>query len=153
MDGYQARKHAEDLRSRAGELRKLARMPDRAKADDFKAAAEAMLQGADSISALLSANLPGCECRHVETDSYSRLDYVESCRHHGHLYRQIEELKKSYEKTEKKLKDEVRLSLVKAALTGASTLVGPADGPHTIIVKRAIAVADEAIRQITGAAE
>jgi hypothetical protein len=149
MDRSQARSHARDLRSQAGEFRKLIGMPDRAKAEDFKAAAEAMLKGADSIDALVDANLPGCICRHIESDNYSYLDYAESCRHHGGLYRQIAELKKSYEKTEKKLKDEARMSLVRAALTGAATTV---DGriPTPSVVGRAIAIADEALSQIVG---
>jgi hypothetical protein len=149
MDRSQARSHARDLRSQAGEFRKLVGMPDRAKAEDFKAAAEAMLKGADSIDALVDANLPGCTCRHIESDNYSYLDYAESCRHHGGLYRQIAELKKSYEKTEKKLKDEARMSVVRA------TLSGTADMPATLTVQgfvaRAIEIADETLRQLTGA--
>ena len=149
MDRSQARSRARDLRLRGEEFRKLVGMPDRAKAEDFKAAAEVMLKAADSIDALLDDNLPGCVCRHIESDNYSYLDYAESCRHHGGLYRQIAELKKSYEKTEKKLKDEARMSIVRA------TLSGTADMPATLTVQgfvaRAIEIADETLRQLTGA--
>jgi|HubBroStandDraft_6_1064221.scaffolds.fasta_scaffold865195_1 hypothetical protein len=148
MDRSQARSRARDLRLCGEEFRKLMDMPDRAKANDFRVAAEAMLKAADSIDALLDDNLPGCVCRHIENDNYSYLDYAESCRHHGGLYRQIAELKKSYEKTEKKLKDEARMSLVRAALTGAATATDGRLGPTPRIVGNAISIADEAIHQI-----
>jgi hypothetical protein len=147
MDRDRFRKRSRELNERARLVSDLAKMPDRATAKDFREVADLMSGAASDIDELLQANLPGCACRRIENDNYSYLHYAESCRHHGRLYLLEEDLKARYEKAEHALKNEVRLRFVTAALSGAAVSTDVRCGWDTSIVNRAIAIADEAVRQ------
>ena len=146
MDRARYRERTRDLQGCADLLKNLTKMPDRAaSAKDFQQVADLLKGAAEDIEALLKAELPGCNCRVIDHDDYSRIVYAESCRHHGHLFALEKRLKEGYARAEKVLKDEIRLRFVAAALTGAA----PDGGTPSIVVDRAIAIADEAIGRLT----
>lgn len=148
MDRHRFSDRQRKLLAEVDKLISLKKMTDRVTVDDLNRWAELMQLAAGDLRELVEANLPGCICRRIENDNYSYLDYAESCRHHGSLFHMQAELKKRYELAEKKLKDEVRMSIVREALSGT------VDMPTTLtvqgLVTRAIEIADEAIRQLTG---
>lgn len=148
MDLDRFRTRERELRALAERVAPLEKMLDRVTAADLKLVTDLATKAADSFNELLKADPPGCTCRLIETDNYSYLDYAESCRHHRQYHRLREELKEGYARMEKALKNEVRLKLVAAALTGtASSITTQSDAA---VVERAFAIADEAIRQIAG---
>lgn len=160
MDRDRFRTRMRELRTFADRMSPLAKMPDRATAADLQLAADLATKGADSINELLEAQLPGCICRRIDHDNYSYLAYAEECRHHGSLFAQERRLKEDYAKMERALKNELRVSLVAATLSGIAAPQAPithegwkdVTGPSASkLVERAIAIADEAIRQLTGA--
>jgi hypothetical protein len=161
MDRDRFRTQARELRSFAEKMSPLAKMPDRVNADDVKLVAELATKAADSLDELLEGALPGCICRRIHNDNYSYLNYAESCVHHGSLFALEQRLKEDYAKMEKVLKNELRVRLVAAVLSGTAAPpqasvtsknwweepeVGPSIGG---LVKRAIAIADTTIRQLT----
>jgi hypothetical protein len=123
-------------------------MPDHATEKDLRQAADLMRGAAIHLEELVSATPTGCICRHIENDNYSYLDYAEACLHHRQLYVLRESLKKDYAKMEKALKNEARMKLVAAALSGSAAVFVDDD----ILVQRAIVIADATIRRITEAA-
>lgn len=147
MDSSRFRTRARELRAFAERLAPLAKRPDRVTAADVQQAADLATKAADSLDELLAATPPGCECRQIETDNYSYLDYAESCRHHRQYYILGKKLGADYDALKKTLKDETRLKLIAAALSGTPT---PMDVEP--VVARAIKIADEAIRQLTESA-
>ena len=154
MDRDRFRNRARELRAFADRMGPLAKMPDRVTAADLQLAADLAAKAADSLDELLKARPAGCNCRLIEDDNYSYLDYAESCLHHRQYYLLREQLKADYAKMERKLKNEVRMKLVAAALSGTATPMDHRDLPIAgvePVVERAIAIADEAIRRITGA--
>jgi len=151
MNRFRERVHA--LRTFAEKMTSLAKMPERTTASDLQLAADLSKKAADSLDELLNAELLGCVCRRIEHDNYSYLDYAESCLHHRQYYLLRQQLKADYAKMEKALKDEVRVKLVAAALTGtAMPSIMPLDVSvrSRSVVTTAIAIADEALRQIAG---
>lgn len=162
MDRDRFRTRARELRAFAERMAPLAKMPDRVTGADLQLAAELANKAAASLDELLEARLPGCICRLIENDNYSYLDYAEACRHHGNLFVQERQLKEGYAKAEKALKNEARMKLVAAALSGTAAAHGTGDvpagwtsvtGPAAgALVERAIAIADEAIKRILGGA-
>jgi hypothetical protein len=149
MDQDRFRTRARDLRAFADRMMPLAKMPDRATGDDLQLAANLAVKAADSLDELLKATPPGCICRRIEHDNYSYLDYAQSCRHHGQLYVMREALKTNYEKMERALKNEVRMKMVTAALTGTACLEPQSDAcDRNRYVERALEIADETIRRI-----
>lgn len=152
MDKERFRKRAKDLHGCAQLVKDLTRMPDRATEKDFRQAADLMTGAADDITELVKARLPGCICRRIENDNYSYLDYDEACAHHRELHLIRESLKAEYAKMERALKNEARMKLVTAALSGAAVLQDSRDKTTAAVgtlVEGAIAIADEAIRRIT----
>ena len=152
MDRHRFSKRAHDLRGCAQLIKDLTRVPDRATEKDFRQAADLMTGAASDLDELVKATPPGCICRRVENDNYSYLDYAEECIHHRQLHALSESLKVDYAKMEKALKNEVRLRLVSAALSGTALLLDSRDIPITktvTIVERALAIADETIRAIS----
>lgn len=149
MDRERFRKSAHDLKGCADLIRDLTRMPDRATEKDFQQAADLMARAADDITELIKAQLPGCICRRIQDDGYDYLDYAGNCRHHRDLYLHRESLKADYAKIERALKNETRMKLVAAALSGTAGRPSDPDLDDDDLVKRAIAIADEAIRRIT----
>ena len=145
-DRHRFSRRAEELRAFADRMAPLAKMPDRATAADLQLAADITSKAASALDELVKATPTGCICRRVENDNYSYLDYEESCLHHGQLYFLREKLKDDYVRMEKALKNEARMKLVAAALAGTANMA-PQDQPF---VANAVAIADEAIRQITG---
>lgn len=155
MDRDRFRSRARELRAFADRMTPLAKMPDRATAADLQLAADLATKAADSLDELLKARPPGCNCRLIEDDNYSYLDYAESCIHHRQYHLLREKLKADYAQMEKKLKNETRMKLIAAVLSGTATPMDHRDLPVAGIepvVERAIAIADEVIRQITGTA-
>src|SRR5512143_1104063 len=162
MDRARCRARARELRACAGRTAPLAKMPDRVTAADLQLAAELAAKGADSIEELVNAKPSGCICRHIENDNYSYLDYAKECIHHGQLYALSASLKADYAKMEKSLKNEARMKLVAAALSGTAAVHGTNDAPAGwtsvtgpaagALAERAITIADEAIKRITGGA-
>lgn len=147
MDKERFQKRARELRAFDERMRSLVKMPDRATGADLQLAADLVANAAADLEELLRAQLPGCTCCRIQDDNYDYLVYAEDCRHHRHGFLREQQLKADYAKAEKKLKDEVRMSLVRAALSGTATLPAMAD-LHSC-VERAIQIADETIRQIT----
>jgi hypothetical protein len=153
MDRDRYRKRVHELHSCAQLVNDLTRVPDRATEKDLRQASDLMTGAATDINDLIKTQPPGCICQRVENDNYNYLDYAEGCLHHRDLYRTREALKANYEKRERALKDEVRLRLVEMTLSGTAMSPDMDDGTNrAIVVKRAIAIADEALRQITEAA-
>lgn len=155
------RRQAQELRTFANRMAPLAKVPDRATSADFQLAAELATKAADSLDELLKAQPPGCTCRRIENDNYSYLDCAESCIHHRQYHLLSEALKAEYTKMEKELKNAARLKFVAAALTGIAASLNTGNAPESwtdmteptanSIVARAIELADEVVRQITGA--
>ncbi len=150
MDRERFRSRARELRAFAERMTPLAKMPDRATGADLQLAADLATKAADSLDELLKAKPPGCNCRLIEDDNYSYLDYAESCLHHRQYFFLREKLKADYAKMEKALKNEVRMKLVAAALSGSAGLE-PKDllDHQDQLVQNAIMIADEVIRQLT----
>jgi hypothetical protein len=142
LDRFRAR--ARDLRKLSSQLSQLATLPDRVTKKDFEDVSKLMVRGADDLEALLEARLPGCLCRLIENDNYSYLDYNAACRHHSQLHAQEQQCKKHYADLERALKNEARMKLVAAVLTGAA-LVNEPDWERR--VERAFDIADETLRQ------
>lgn len=150
MDRAHYRKRVRDLNECAALIDQLTRMPDRATEKDFRQLADLLREAAKDVEALLNAELPGCTCRRVEHDDSSCLDYNESCRHHAHLVARLASNKKHYEDAEKKLKNEVHVRLVAAALSGtAGTVLVTADLEVEDVVDAALQIADRAIWVLT----
>jgi hypothetical protein len=145
MDRHRFSKRAHDLRGCAQLIKDLTRVPDRATEKDFRQAADLMTGAASDLDELVKATPPGCVCRRIENDNYNYLDYAEACLHHRQLYTLRESLKAEYAKMERVLKNEARLKLVAAALTGAALAL---DLDVDDVTKRAVWIADEAIRRI-----
>lgn len=142
MDRDRYRTRAVNLRDCAQIVDNLTRMPDRATAKDFQQVVDLMSGAANDIDALVKAELPGCICRRID---YDYLDYVEGCCHHHVLYHRHKGLQANYDKMVRALKNEVRMRLVVAALSGTAAVQ---DLNDLNLVKRAIAIADETLRQI-----
>ena len=154
MDKGRFRNRARELRAFADRMAPLAKMPDRATAADLQLAADLATKAADSLDELLKARPAGCNCRLIEDDNYSYLDYAESCLHHGALFLREKQLKEGYAKAERALKNEMRMRLVAAALSGtAAVRLVTGVVPAERVVERAVAIADEEIRQIAAAKE
>jgi hypothetical protein len=158
MDRDRFRNRSRELRAFAERMAPLAKMPERATSADLQLAADLVVKGADSIDELVKARPSGCICRTIDRDDYSYLDYAEACLHHGGLFVRERDLKEGYAKMEKALKNEVRMKLVAAALSGAAVSIDPSLDPEQeedlkadveTAVGRAIAIADETIRRIT----
>jgi hypothetical protein len=163
MDRHRFSNLARTLRAFAERMSPLMKMPERVTVADLQLAADLTTKAAEHLDELVEATPPGCVCRHIKDDGYDYLDYAESCRHHGRYYRLSEKLKADYAKMENALKNETRMKLVAAALAGtAAPMVTDAAAPEgwtsvtgpttSTLVERAIAIADEAIRRIAGAA-
>lgn len=149
MDRDRFRSTARELRTFAEKMSSLAKMPDRVNADDVKLAAELTTKAAERIDELLHAELPGCICRRIDNDNY--LSYAESCVHHASLFALERDLKRGYAKMAMVLKEEVRLKLIAAALSGTASSYSMSPPPGPPVVERAIAIADATIRQLTEA--
>ena len=125
-------------------------MPDRATEKDFRQAADLMRGAASDLEELVKATPTGCICRRIQDDNYSYLNYAEDCVHHRQYYALREQLKADYAKMEKALKNETRMKLVAAALTGSAAFTPEDDhAGRNQHVERAIAIADDTIRRIT----
>ena len=148
-DRHRFSRRATELRAFAERMIPLAKMPDRATSADIQLAADLATKAASDLDELAAATPTGCICRRIECDNYSYLNYAEACVHHRQLYVLSEKLKTDYAKMEKALKDEVRMKLVAAALSGSAILPRTADLEH--YAKQAVEIADEAIRRITRA--
>jgi len=145
---------ARELRACADLIAGLARVPDRATPKDFAQVADLIRSAASDLEELVTAVTIGCVCRRVQGDTCDYLDYREGCLHHAGLHILSLQHKEVFARLERDLRNEVRLRMVAAALTGTaaasgSTLVSDALRSNHGIVERAIAIADEAIRQIT----
>lgn len=152
MDRHRFSRRASELRAFADRMSPLAKMPDRATSADIQLAADLAKKAADDLDELVEATPPGCICRRIENDNYSYLEYAEDCIHHRQYHFLREQLKADYAKMEKALKNEARMRLVAAALTGTAGLPNDDDDPGADdLTERAIAIANEAIRQITQA--
>jgi hypothetical protein len=128
----------------------LAKMPDRATSADIQLAADLATKAASDLDELVKATPPGCICRRIENDNYSYLDYAEDCIHHRQYYFLREQLKADYAKMEKVLKNEVRMKLVAAALSGTAGMEAKEDQiGRNAFVENALEIADAAIRRIT----
>jgi len=148
MDRHRFRTRSRELIDRAKKLEDLGKMPDRAVELDFRQAGELIRGAAADIQELVDAKLPGCVCRRIDHDDYSYLDYSLECRHHHQLHALSEKLKADYKKMEKTLKDEVRMKLVAAALSGTAR---DRDEAMTVdqIGINAIEIANDVIRRLT----
>lgn len=142
-DRHRFARRARELNERAKLVEDLGRMPDRATEKDFRSAAELMRNAANDLEELVKAAPPGCICRRVEHDERgSWLDYAEDCIHHRQYHFLREKLKADYAKMEKALKDEVRMKLIAAAITGSAC--GPAlQDEH--LAENAVKIADDVI--------
>lgn len=145
-DRHRFSRRASELRAFADRMIPLAQMPDRATGADLQLAADLATKAAADLDELAKATPPGCVCRRMQDDNYDYLDYAETCLHHRQLYVLRERVKADYAKMEKALKNEVRLKLVAAALSGAASM----SQLEQSFVDNAVALADEAIRRITG---
>jgi len=150
MDRDRFRARARELRAFADRMIPLAKMPDRATSADLQLAADLAAKAADAIDDLVTATPTGCICRRIQDDNCDFLDYAESCRHHGSLFARVRQLKEGYAKIEKALRDEARMKLVAAALAGSATMPVEDDvrWHDRLFIERALAIADETIRQI-----
>jgi alkyl sulfatase BDS1-like metallo-beta-lactamase superfamily hydrolase len=151
MDCDRFRKRAHDLQNCAQLVKDLTRIPDRWTEKDFRWVTDLMTGAANDIEELIKATPTGCICRRIQDDNYDYLDYTEGCQHHRQLYMLRESLKANYEKMERALKNEVRMRLVEAALSGMAQLTSTSHNV-TALVTRAFAIADETLRQITAEA-
>jgi hypothetical protein len=153
-DQHRFGRRANELRAFAERIAPLAKMPDRATGADLQLAAELANKAASDLDELVAATPPGCICRLIEDDNYSYLDYAEACRYHGQLYTLREDLKARHEKMVKALKNETRMRIVLAALTGAALTNTSADKVEHDAkiagrVGNALDLADEVLKQIT----
>lgn len=149
MDRDRYRRRVRELGESTKLIESLAKVPDRATEKDFRLIIDQLRAAATDIEALLEADLPGCACRRVDRDDSYYLDYVESCRHHGHLFSRLASNKKHYEDAAQKLKDEVRGRLVASALSGAAgTVLVTMDAEVDDVVAIALRIADHAIQAI-----
>ena len=144
-DRHRFSKRARELNERARLTEDLARMPDRATADDFRHAANLMRGAASDLEELVKATPPGCICRRIENDNCNYLDYAKDCIHHRQYYFLREQLKADYAKMEKALKDEVRMKLVTDALQAQTV---HSNDPTEGMARLAIELADEVLRQL-----
>lgn len=143
-------KRTRELNERAQLLEDLARTPELAPAGCFSRTADLMRGAASDLDELVKATPPGCICRRVNNDNYSYLDYAEECLHHRQLYALSARLKADYARMERALKDETRMKLVVATLSGAATsMAAQAEHLHGAFVENALTLADEVIRRIT----
>ena len=145
MDRHRFSRRAHELRAFADRIGPLAKMPDRATSADIQLAADLATKAAADLEELIAATPAGCVCRRIENDNYSYLDYVESCIHHRQYYLLREQLKADYQKLERVLKNEARMKLVAASLSGTAVLPSNVEGD---LAARAISIADETIRRI-----
>lgn len=151
MDRNRLLERAKDLRACAELIGSLTQMPDRAAQKDFQRAGNLMEGAAGDLETLVRAQLPGCICHRIQGEDYDYLDYAEGCLHHRQLYTTRERLKADYAKMEEALKNEARMRLVTAALSGSTGHRDPRDTLTQYaknVVERAITIADETIRQI-----
>jgi hypothetical protein len=138
------RDRANDLQKQADQLAMIAKIPNHATFANLNEAADLLTKAAEDIKELTQAKLPGCVCPYEGVLDHNYASYVEHCPHHRDLFLIRQRLKEQYAWMEKALKNEVRMGLVRAALTGAAeSSVAP-----NRIVAFAILIADEAIRQI-----
>jgi hypothetical protein len=105
-------------RTLADQLEKLMEMPERVTREDLRKAVSALRAAADDTKTLMNYQQPGCPCRRIEDDNYSRIIYIKECQHHGHLLREVERIETAYKAAEQKLKDGVRLTFMAEALGG-----------------------------------
>src|SRR5207244_8267022 len=124
-------------------------LPERVTADDLRDAADQARKAAADVTDLLKAQLPGCICRRIQDGDRDYLIYEESCRHHRDLCLHRERLKADYAKMEKRLKAEVRMKLVTAALSGAAVLPETDSPENDDIATRTLAIADQTIDRLT----
>ena len=148
-DRHRFSKRSRELNERARLVDDLARMPDRATENDFRQAADLMRGAASDLDELASATPTGCVCRRIENDNYSYLDYHEECLHHRQYYFLREKLKEDYAKMEKALKDEARMKLVAAALSGSAGMAPNDVRELSTFAENVLEIADSVIRQIT----
>ncbi len=149
MDRERFKNRSRELGLLATQLAKLSAIPERATTNDFRDAADLIRKAADDLDELLKAPLPGCTCRRVQDYDRDYLEYDETCQHHRALCLLHKRVTADYLKMERALKDEVRLRLVAAALSGSAALPSEDSPDDDDIAKRAIAIADEAICRIT----
>jgi hypothetical protein len=149
VDRHRFSKRSRELIERAQIVEDLSRVPDRMTEKDFRLATDLMRGAASDLEELIKATPPGCICRRIENDNYSYLDYAEDCIHHRQYYCLREQLKADYAKMEKALKNEVRMKLVAAALSGTAVPLKHDNPTPDTVVLRALAIADETIRRIT----
>ena len=148
-DRHRFSRRASELRRFADCIEPLAKMPERARGADIQTAADLAKKAADDLDELVKATPPGCICRRIENDNYSYLDYAEECVHHRQYYFLREKLKADYAKMEKDLKNEVRIRLVAAALSGTAAIPeGAVENPERHAI-RALAIADATITKLT----
>ena len=148
MSEFRQRQH--ELNEHVQLFAKLSQMPERLTEKDLQRAIYLMSRAAEDLGRLMDARLPGCVCRRIEDENYSRLVYEKTCTHHSSLFHQEKALEEGYAKAEKALKDEARMKLVAAALSGAAGLCETTnDLDDEDLAKRAISIADETIRRIT----
>lgn len=143
MSGFRQRQH--ELNEHVQLFAKLSPMPERLTEKDLQRAIYLMSRAAEDLGALLDARLPGCTCRRIEDDNYSRLIYEKTCTHHSSLYHQEKTLEERYAKAEKTLKDEARMKLITAAISGAAFQV-PQDAG--LFSRNALEIADDVIRRL-----
>jgi hypothetical protein len=129
----------------------LASMPDHVTRADIEQAVSALRDSALKISFLIEATPVGCTCPRTEREDRSTFidRYDPECRHHGRLHALEERGNKLYEDTRQKLKNEVRIQLVAAALTGLlSWRPSLTTEQRLMIVDVAIASADMTIEKL-----
>ena len=148
-DRHRFSRRATELRAFAERMIPLAKMPDRATGADLQLAADLANKAAADLDELASAAPTGCVCRRIENDNYSYLDYAEACIHHRQLYVLREKLKEDYAKMEKALKDEARMKLVGAALSGSAGMAPNDPRELSTFAENVLEIADAVIRQIT----
>ncbi len=144
VDRDRFKKQAQTLRETAKQIAVLSQLPERLTTRDLQDLADMANNAADTIDEMLRAALPGCTCRRIQENGYDYLDYAEGCRHHEQYRSMREQLKASYAKSERALKDAARLPLVATALSGSALTNRDPDD----LVKNAIAIADEAVERI-----
>lgn len=154
MDRHRFSKRSRDLIARAQIIDDLSRVPDRMTEKDFRLATDLMRGAASDLDELVKATPTGCICRRIQDNNYDYLDYAEACLHHRQLHTLREKLKADYAKMELTLKDEPRMRVLLAALTGAALrYMGSAGVEHTMNVEsyvyNARAIADEVVRRLT----
>lgn len=142
IDGL--RTDAAALKKHANDLDKLSSMPDRVTRRDIQGAAQTILDAANDIQTLLRGRLPGCPCRVIEDESYSRVIYDEACPHHGHLEAQLKAYRKRIEDVERALKDDARQRFALAAIPALASH----EASPRAIVERALQIADAMVTEL-----